>query len=170
MNSLELRNKIISIIKSCVTLKQIETTERWTERIKIENRFNDLNYSYNTIRNHIRWYKKKLIKEQKLINRKKGIVDGIVYKITNSINDKVYVGQTINGIKKRWYGHKADYKRGNWYTDMYKDFKQFGIDKFKIEVIDTARNQDELDKKERYWINKYKGYNNFSGIYSRNVA
>ena len=38
---------------------------------------------------------------------------GVVYLITNTVNGKVYVGQTINGLSKRWKGHKNDVRKGS---------------------------------------------------------
>jgi predicted GIY-YIG superfamily endonuclease len=38
-------------------------------------------------------------------------MNGFIYKITNSINDKVYIGKTLSTIDKRFAEHKKDSNR-----------------------------------------------------------
>jgi len=38
---------------------------------------------------------------------------GVVYLITNTVNGKVYVGQTTVGVSKRWKGHKDEARKGS---------------------------------------------------------
>jgi group I intron endonuclease len=92
---------------------------------------------------------------------------GIIYLITNLINMKGYVGQTIQSIEKRWKnGHIYESKKNNPSQVLYRAIKKYGIDNFEIEEICTADNQEELDIKEQYWIfelntfiDNNKGYN-----------
>lgn len=86
-----------------------------------------------------------------------------VYKITNIINNKVYIGQTINPIEKRFHRHIQDAISNRLDTHLARAIRKYGPEQFKIELIDTANDQEELTKKEYYWINYYdsvnKGYN-----------
>lgn len=89
-----------------------------------------------------------------------GFLSMIIYKITNKLNGKVYIGQTIRTLTERWYGHC------NAPTDMaiHNAIKKYGKENFTIEQIDEANDRDELDRKEIYWIKVYdcispKGYN-----------
>lgn len=102
-------------------------------------------------------------------------VYGIIYKITNLIDDKSYIGQTtekrgFNGRYSRkgtgiervynyYYNHR---KLGIGYNkDLLEDIEKYGFDAFSVtEVLDVAQNQKELDEKEIYYINKYDSYNN----------
>lgn len=91
-----------------------------------------------------------------------------IYKITNTINNKVYIGQTVN-LSERFRSHResAFRKHGRDYNKpLYKAFRKYGIENFTFEVIDSAENIDELNEKEIYWIDFYdclidsgKGYN-----------
>lgn len=89
----------------------------------------------------------------------------VVYKITNLVNKKVYIGQTIQSIKDRLNHHF----RANKATPLYRAHLKYGRESFSIEVIDTALTIDELNEKEIYWIEFYKsteydiGYNLMSG-------
>lgn len=92
----------------------------------------------------------------------------IIYKITNLKNNKIYIGQTIRSLEKRWQEHlKAAHN--NIELHLYEAIRTYGEDNFKIEIIDTAPTQDILDEKEKYWIQYYdtldskKGYNNIEG-------
>ena len=88
----------------------------------------------------------------------------VIYKVTNLVNGKIYIGQTTekNPIR-RWWKHCYDNK-----TMFDKAIKKYGQNNFKFEVIDLANSQDELNDKERYWISFYdcmapNGYNLTSG-------
>lgn len=114
---------------------------------------------------------------------KVGNVDcyGIIYKITNTVNGKVYIGQTI---KERGFKGRYDYS-GNGIERVYKvllvnkksrhkfcnthllsSIEKHGVEAFEvIEVFDVAFSKAELDSKEKAWISIYKstdrkfGYN-----------
>lgn len=95
-------------------------------------------------------------------------VYGIIYKITNIINNKIYIGQTTIGFKAR-------YDNTNWWEKTHNQHlkssvKKYGIENFKVdEIIDIAFSKDELDLKEINYINYYNtldrrfGYNNREG-------
>ena len=38
-------------------------------------------------------------------------MNGYIYKITNQINQKIYIGKTVNSIIERWKEHLHDYKK-----------------------------------------------------------
>lgn len=93
---------------------------------------------------------------------------GIIYKISNTVNNKVYIGQTRYSLEYRFNGHKKKAMQDkDSYTHLQLAMRKYGIDVFKIEQIDTAESQDELNEKEKYWINYYNsivtGYNMMDG-------
>lgn len=77
-----------------------------------------------------------------------------IYKITNLINGKLYIGQTSKTIAYRWYRHNYAFSNNTKNkTAIHLALKKYGKINFSIEEIDTASNIDELNKKEKYWIN-----------------
>ena len=85
---------------------------------------------------------------------------GVIYKITNIINNKVYIGQTVNTIKYRWHKHcNSDGCRS-----LHNAILKYGKENFNIEIIETLP-IEKLDEREIYWISFYKsntkkfGYN-----------
>lgn len=84
----------------------------------------------------------------------------IIYKITNTKNNKVYIGQTIRSLKQRFNRHKTDALRGILDTHFARAIRKFSPDVFTAEIIDTAKSQEELNKKEKYWIQYYDSINN----------
>ena len=86
-----------------------------------------------------------------------------IYKITNLINNKVYIGQSKN-IEQRWAEHKSSKQN----IHLHSAFCKYGLENFKFEIIETPE-IEELNTRERYWINFYdstnpnKGYNHTSG-------
>lgn len=94
----------------------------------------------------------------------------IIYKATNKINGKVYIGQTTNSLEHRKNQHlRETNSRRKDYGIFHDAIKEYGFDAFTFQAIDTAESLDELDEKERYWISYYKsdnfkyGYNQDSG-------
>jgi len=98
-------------------------------------------------------------------------IKGLIYKITNNINNKIYIGQTIRSFLWRYNEYKSDFfnksKSNNIY--LYNSFVKYGFDNFKFEIIDTANSIDELNEKEIKYIKQYKttdrnfGYNLHDG-------
>lgn len=89
----------------------------------------------------------------------------LIYKATNLINKKVYIGQTTKTLEERKEGHIQSSKEPEF--RFHKAIAKYGIDNFKWEVIDTADSIEELNQKEGYWIEYYqsytKGYNDTKG-------
>lgn len=88
----------------------------------------------------------------------------IIYKITNLINNKVYIGQTTKTIEWRFNKHCEDaMKNINTTIHIQRAILRYGKENFKIEQIDTASSKNELNEKEKYWIRYYNsktnGYN-----------
>jgi group I intron endonuclease len=79
-----------------------------------------------------------------------------IYKITNKINKKIYIGQTVQkNAKMRWYAH-CDYMRKGKKSYLYDSMRKHGIENFSWEVIDQALNIEELNQKEKQWLDQYK--------------
>lgn len=90
----------------------------------------------------------------------------IIYKITNLVNNKVYIGQTVSSLEKRWGQHISDSRAKGI---LKKAIDKYGKSNFKIEQIDSAESLQELNDKEKLWIETSKsvdpciGYNLMSG-------
>lgn len=87
----------------------------------------------------------------------------IIYKSTNKITGKIYIGQTTHTLDKRIKGHIKESKIESNRPFMLS-INKYGEDNFTFETIDSANNLDELNDKEVYWINFYNsvspnGYN-----------
>lgn len=79
-----------------------------------------------------------------------------IYKITNKINNKVYIGQSKD-IEKRWENHK--YYTYSTKTQLQCAFAKYGISNFLFEVIEECDVED-LDEREKFWISYYNSYEN----------
>ena len=92
-----------------------------------------------------------------------------IYKITNIKNNKIYIGQSIRPIEQRFKRHINDALNHKKDTHFCRAICKYGKDAFIIEEIDTAESQEELSRKEQYWIQYYdsvnKGYNETDAIY-----
>lgn len=93
----------------------------------------------------------------------------LIYKITNRLNEKSYIGQTSGAAEKRFARHINDALNNILDTHFARAIRKYGVENFKLEVIDTATTQEELNQKESYWINYYdtikNGYNEVDPIY-----
>lgn len=90
-----------------------------------------------------------------------------IYKITNQINGCCYIGQAVD-MAKRWKEHAKcglgiDTPASN---KLYKAMQEDGLNNFSFELLEKC-SKDELDEKEKYYINLYKskeyGYNTLAG-------
>lgn len=82
-----------------------------------------------------------------------------IYRIVNKINNKCYVGQSIdinNRIKSHFY-----YLSRNWYGNykLQNAWNKYGEDNFYWEVIEECL-EENLDEREIYWISFYNSFNN----------
>lgn len=89
-----------------------------------------------------------------------------IYKFTNLINNKSYIGQSID-ISKRYYQHSVNHLNPNqkeYNTYFYKALRKYGFNNFNFMILEIT-DTNKLDEREQYWINYYKsndsnfGYN-----------
>lgn len=92
---------------------------------------------------------------------------GYIYKATNIVDGKVYIGQTIRTISERWKEHiwdanKLHSRHAGFY--LHSAIRKYTKDSFTVEMVEECDN-DKLNERERYWIgfyqsnNKHFGYN-----------
>lgn len=87
---------------------------------------------------------------------------GFIYIIRNTVNSKVYIGQTRVSVQNRWKEHLRHAKYGDQIIN--KAMRKYGTDKFYIETLEIC-DDSIIDEREIYYIdlfdstNKSKGYN-----------
>ena len=82
-----------------------------------------------------------------------------IYKITNKINNKIYIGQVYNkSIQDRFNRHIKEANPNNPIL-VDRAIYKYGKDNFVIEQIDEATSLEELNQKEKYWIKYYNSTN-----------
>lgn len=91
-----------------------------------------------------------------------------IYKITNQINKKAYIGQAVD-IRVRFNGHRSTAFNPNdngYEYPLYRAIRKYGIDNFTFEVLEECL-VSELNEKEIYYIalydTYYNGYNQDKG-------
>jgi group I intron endonuclease len=90
----------------------------------------------------------------------------LIYKITNDINDRIYIGQTTLSLKERIYNYRKEYKHDKRHRPILDAMRKYGIEHFNFKIVgDNISSMEELDEKEKFYIKKYKslcsenGYN-----------
>jgi group I intron endonuclease len=91
-----------------------------------------------------------------------------IYKITNNLDNKVYIGKS-SMIENRWDYHRKNYENPtDWDKTLYKAFRKYGLENFSFEILEEIETNDLdlVDSREVYWIKKLsshvktgKGYN-----------
>lgn len=93
-------------------------------------------------------------------------MNGTIYLAVNRINQKAYVGQTVNRLAWRMMRHYGD----NLTTPFCRALKKYGRENFDIAVLETCTTREDLDKQECHWIAHFgsmipNGYNLTEGGY-----
>jgi group I intron endonuclease len=88
------------------------------------------------------------------------MVYGHIYKIENTLNGKVYIGQTIQSPSKRMWSHFSTLRKGiHKNQHLQNSFNKYGEPNFKFTVLNYATNKETLDKLESNYIKKYNSVN-----------
>lgn len=86
-----------------------------------------------------------------------------IYKITNKINGKCYIGKTLQTVQKRWeqHQHEANQLRSSD-RPLYRAINKYGIENFEIESIEEIKNilETDINEREKYWIEYYGSFKN----------
>lgn len=90
-----------------------------------------------------------------------------IYKITNTVNNKVYIGQVSSytkdgrtrGTIMRWKEHlRASKRTSKKINHLYSAIKLYGEDKFKVEILECVE-RSAVDSKECYYIEQFNSRN-----------
>lgn len=86
---------------------------------------------------------------------------GYIYKVTNKINGKIYIGQTIQSVKDRWYRHcgKSGISKAELNTHFKRAILKYGKENFTIETIEVC-DSTKLNDREKFYISYYNSYIN----------
>lgn len=84
-----------------------------------------------------------------------------IYKITNTVNGKIYIGQSVD-IERRWKQHKKigrnlleDKYSRDYDKVLYRAMRKYGVDYFDFSIIEECP-ETALYEREQYWIKYYK--------------
>lgn len=83
-----------------------------------------------------------------------------IYAIINLVNNKIYVGQTKRGYRKRFLEH---IKPNDGSPYLKNAIKKYGVDNFECELLDIAYDQETANEKEKSWISALKTFNGKNG-------
>jgi len=86
------------------------------------------------------------------------MTNGIVYKATCLINNRVYIGITTKTLEERKNGHICWSKHKTRKYIFHKALRKYGIDNFIFEKIDEFIGNEDACKKERFYVDKYNSF------------
>lgn len=73
----------------------------------------------------------------------------VIYKVTNRITGEVYIGQTVRRVYERLNEHV------NKQTALGRAILEYSLENFDVSIIDKAETIEELNEKEKTWIDYY---------------
>lgn len=81
-----------------------------------------------------------------------------IYKITNDVNEKVYIGKTLRSVEKRWKEHIRDSKREHTESrPLYRAMNKYGVENFHIETLEEC-SIELSEEREAFWIKEYNSF------------
>ena len=86
----------------------------------------------------------------------------IVYRITNKINGKSYIGQTVRTLDQRWRSHLSSVNQGSKFR-FHSAIRKYGVDNWKLDILFENDDVDLCKKKEEELIALYNLTNNKKG-------
>lgn len=90
-----------------------------------------------------------------------------IYKYTNKINGKIYIGQSVNIYKRKNY-HEAPNSRKLERSYFHRAIDKYGIENFDFEIVEEC-SKEELNEKEKLYIEKYNSFDRNNG-YNRTTG
>lgn len=82
-----------------------------------------------------------------------------IYCITNLINEKRYVGKTTQSIEERFKEHCRDsIKEHEKSRPLYDAMNKYGVENFKVELLEEVKDEQDLSNREIYWITELHSY------------
>lgn len=99
----------------------------------------------------------------------------LIYIIKNKVNEKVYIGQTVQDMNERFRQHlkPSTFKKRGTYK-IYNAMSKYGKENFYIELVENEIPSEIIDDKEIFYINKFNsylnGYNSTNGGDSKTIC
>lgn len=90
-----------------------------------------------------------------------------IYKITNKVNNMIYIGCTTKSVEERFSGHLSAYRHKN--NDLYLAMREYGIDNFIVELVEHGTNDTIRYDREKFYISKFDSMNPNIG-YNRTIG
>ena len=85
-------------------------------------------------------------------------MNGFIYKITNKVNNKIYIGKTMTSIEKRFQEHiRESRKKRAENRPLYRAIRKYGKENFAIELVESCP-IEILSDREIYWIDYFSSY------------
>ena len=94
-----------------------------------------------------------------------------IYKITNCVNDKIYIGKTYLNPDQRFKQHCNESKKSEKKNrPLYSAMNKYGVENFSIEQIEQVKNDEIASEREQFWIEKLRTYIGFSDCNGYNAT
>lgn len=96
-------------------------------------------------------------------------MDTLIYLATNTLNGKVYIGQTANYLSSRKADHRRKALVHRSRSHFHAAIRKYGFDAFEWRVLERVLIREILNERERWWVVHYRstdparGYNNTTG-------
>lgn len=86
-----------------------------------------------------------------------------IYQIKNLINGKIYIGSAVN-MRRRWVCHKSNLSKNRHHSiHLQRSWNKYGENVFLFEVLEEVRDKNLLTRREQFWLDETKCYDQKNG-------
>jgi group I intron endonuclease len=84
-----------------------------------------------------------------------------IYRITNLVTKKVYIGSTVKQLNRRWASHITNLEKNKHHSPyLQSSWNKYGKENFQIDVVEICfdTTKEYVNEREQWWLEHYQSF------------